>query len=64
MPAPRTRHGSTHPKAKLSEDIVTAMRYRHARGESLSSMARLFDVSRQAVWAAVHGFSWKRVRGE
>ena len=62
MPAPRTRHGSTHPKAKLSEDIVTAMRYRHARGESLASLARLFDVSRQAVWAAVHGFSWKRVR--
>lgn len=35
MAAPRTRHGSTHPKAKLSEDIVTAMRYHTKKAESI-----------------------------
>ena len=50
MAAPRTRHGSAHSRAKLSEDIVIAMRYRHARGGRFSghqteSMAQRYNVA-------------------
>lgn len=53
--------GSRHPRAKLTEAIVTACRARFAAGESKRSLAREFGVSSNAMRDAIAGVTWKHV---
>lgn len=44
-------HGSRHPRAKLTEDDVRAIRQRRAAGESQYALARAFGIGRPQIAA-------------
>ena len=53
-------HGSAHPRAKLTEDDVRAIRarYRHGLGGELM---REYGISQASLWSIVNGRSWRSV---
>ena len=55
-------HGALHPRAKLSEEDVRLIRKLREAGLSYRVIARKFDVSYVAVWAAANYWTWARVR--
>ena len=58
------QRGVSHCNAKLTPEIVQELRRSCGygwRGESMAAAARRLGVSRQAIWAAVRGYSWKHV---
>lgn len=57
----RSSRGEDRPTAKLTEEIVRAMRARHATGESISSIARLVGVSVSTARKAIRGLKWRHV---
>jgi hypothetical protein len=56
----RVRHGSTHPRAKLTEEIVIQIR---ASSESDTVWAKRLGVYSTAIRDARRGTKWKRVPG-
>lgn len=62
----RTKHGHTlcgsnHPRAKLDEGDVRALRIHHCNGSTIAELARQFRVSESAARDAITGRRWKRV---
>lgn len=55
----RTRSGSQHPGAKLTEDDVRAIRARSAAGELGTELARAFGVTPQLISYIIRGRIWK-----
>lgn len=53
--------GSARYNAKLTEDIVRDARVKRRDGETISDLARLFDVPRSALRRAIEGVTWKHV---
>lgn len=56
----RTRFGEDQHMAKLTAELVRAMRVRHASGESMSSLAREIGVSIPTARKAIRGITWSR----
>jgi hypothetical protein len=50
--------GEAHANAKLTREIVLEARRAHQAGESFSSLAERFGVSKPAITAAVRGKTW------
>lgn len=59
---PRVQRGASHSSAKLDDAKVVEAKLRVMRGESCAAIARSFGVTRQAVWRAVRGYTWKHLR--
>jgi DNA invertase Pin-like site-specific DNA recombinase len=53
--------GSTHGKAKLSEDEVILIRHLAATGVSITSIAKHFDITSPSIYDIVNRKSWKHV---
>ncbi len=53
----KNRHGM----AKLTTEMVYAMRIAHRQGENCAAIARRYGVSRTAAWQAILGHTWPHV---
>lgn len=53
-----------HPRAKLTENDVIAIRHRYKRGETLRQLARCFYVSSSTISDVVNRRSWVHVKDE
>lgn len=53
-----SHRGERNGAAKLTEDSVRDMRRRHRLGETLTALAREYEVTRQAASSAVRGATW------
>jgi hypothetical protein len=53
--------GERAPNAKLSDKSVREMRIRAAGGETITSLARAFNVSDHTAGFAIRGLTWKHV---
>ena len=59
----RVRHGSPHPRAKLTEDDVRAIRYlRETTGLTYAQLAVRYGVDHTSIYAVVKRKKWKHVR--
>jgi hypothetical protein len=56
-----SRGGETNPSAKLTKEKVVSIRERHAAGETLTSLADEFGVTRQCVWQITERIHWRNV---
>ncbi len=56
----RSAFGVRHPRAKLDDDRVLAIRRSAAGGASLHRLAKAHGVSKRAVQFAVQGHTWRR----
>lgn len=54
-------HGEANYNARLSEDSVRYIRVRHSSGESLSSLAYDYGVSKKLILNVVHRRAWRHV---
>lgn len=59
----RTLRGEAHPSSKLTRAEVAALRLRALAGESLSTLAEVYGVSKAAVSRAARGVTWAHVPG-
>lgn len=57
----RQAHGSKHPFAELTDQVVMKMRVEEWRGRSLDEISREYKVSRQQCWQVVAGKRWKHL---
>lgn len=57
----RTRLGSAHPRAKVTEEQVVEIRARNAAGETTVALAREFGLSQASCWAICRRRSWTHV---
>lgn len=57
----RLARGERQGLAKLTEDIVRAIRARRASGEMGTALAREFGVNKQVIWAVVQRKTWRHV---
>jgi DNA-binding transcriptional regulator YiaG len=55
------RRGVKHPKAKLSEDTVRAIRQQAATGMSQRQLAALYGVGKNTVQSVLEGKTWRHV---
>lgn len=55
------RPGKAHPRAKMSDEIVRAVRYLVAFGHSHHTVAECFGVTRPAVSQVIRRSNWKHV---
>jgi hypothetical protein len=53
-----SNRGERHPQSKLGEHEVIEVRERHARGETMTSIAGQFGVSRVTVSDIINGHTW------
>lgn len=53
--------GENNPRAKLTAEKVRAIRAAHAAGEKPSSLARQYDIRKEAIWKILWRKSWKHV---
>ncbi len=53
--------GEAHPKAKLNDEKVRAIRRRWTAGESGLALAAAFGVSQSTISSILHGRSWEHV---
>jgi hypothetical protein len=58
------RHGITHPRAKLNDDKVRAIRRQYVAGEGVRALGREYGVAHEAIRAVVTGRTWKHVVAE
>jgi hypothetical protein len=57
----RVRHGSLHPRAKLTETDIPVIRARVAAGDTRRAIAADYGVSHAAIDKVASGQGWKRV---
>lgn len=55
--------GRRHPKAVLTDEMVSDARRRYSNGETVKEMAEEYGVGRTVLGSAVHGRSWRHVVG-
>lgn len=55
------RSGDAHANSKLTSAIVLEVRRAHQAGETISSLADRFGVSKPAMTAAIRGKTWRTV---
>jgi len=53
--------GEDHPKSKLVESQVFELRDLYSKGVSQRALSHQFGITHQAVYAIVHGRSWKHL---
>ncbi|QDV09309.1 hypothetical protein Poly30_48670 [Planctomycetes bacterium Poly30] len=53
--------GEAHPRSKLTAAKVRAIRKRHAKGESMGSIARRYGVTQPCISQIVHRAAWRHV---
>jgi hypothetical protein len=53
--------GSSHPSAKINEQIVLEARLRWGSGDTMRSMAREYGIGYHSLRQAIHGETWKHV---
>lgn len=54
--------GEGHANARLNDEAVRTIRAKHAAGESVASMARLFGVAPFTVHSVIVGRTWRHVQ--
>lgn len=54
--------GEAHPRAKLKESDVVAIRVRYESGESITSMSKEYGVTGVVLWKAATKRTWKHVK--
>ena len=60
----RVRHGSAHPEAKLTEQIVATIRQAYANGgQTENALAVKYGVSWSAIGQILRGNTWRHVEG-
>lgn len=55
------RIGESHPRAKLTDEIVRQIRALHAKGQGSKSIARQLDLPRDTVRDVIDFRTWKHV---
>ena len=55
--------GEKHPRARLTEDDVLAIRGRRAAGESVVDIAAAFGVAKSTLYSITRGETWTHVGG-
>jgi len=59
---PGGANGDAHGSAKLTDDVVRALRLRYGLGRiSLAALALEYDLGHTAMWKAIAGVTWKMV---
>lgn len=56
------RRGVTHPRAKLSDEIVRTCREAYAEGVSAANLAERFGICLRGMWSVLAGRTWKHVK--
>ena len=56
----RNRRGTTHPRAKVTEEQVAEIRKRYRPGLG-RSLAREYGLTQNSMWKLIHGETWKHV---
>jgi hypothetical protein len=57
----RSARGERHPKARLTEDDIRAIRRRRANGERVCVLARDFGINSAGICRIVSRFTWRHV---
>lgn len=58
----RSSQGATHHKAKMTESDASLIKYLVECGVSQAKLAKLYGVTRQAVWRLMAGLSWRHAK--
>ena len=61
MNLPNYARGSHHPKAKLAEADIPAIRKMHRDGVAQTAIARQFGVKQPCIWFVVTKRSWGHI---